>query len=64
MPMTRRRGDTWNEEREDKLRELWAQGLSGNEIAKILGGGFSASMVIGKSRRMGLERRPSPIKRS
>jgi GcrA cell cycle regulator len=62
--MTRRRGETWNEENEDLLRRLWAEGLSGSDIARKLGKGFSANMVIGKSRRLGLERRPSPIKRS
>lgn len=54
----------WTPETEAKMAELWEQGLSAGKIAKILGEGFTNNMVIGKSRRMGLTRRPSPIKKT
>jgi GcrA cell cycle regulator len=61
----------WTREQEDKLRELWAQGLSASQIAPLIPAGskpkggepkpVTRDMVIGKARRMGLESRPSPI---
>lgn len=52
----------WTEERIERLRELWAQGLSASEIAAALGE-ITRNAVIGKAHRLGLSARPSPIKR-
>lgn len=54
---------TWTDERVSTLRELWGNGKSASEIAKILGGGISRNAVIGKAHRLNLSGRPSPIKR-
>ena len=53
---------SWTEEKVSQLRELWDQGLPTSQIGKILD--FSKNAVVGKAHRIGLERRPSPIKRS
>ena len=52
---------SWNEENVAQLRELWDQGLPTSQIGKILN--FTKNAVVGKAHRIGLERRPSPIKR-
>ena len=46
----------WTEERVEKLKELWAQGLSASQIAKELGG-VTRNAVIGKVHRLGLSSR-------
>ena len=53
---------SWNEENVARLRELWDQGLPTAQIGKLLG--FTKNAVVGKAHRIGLERRPSPIKRN
>ncbi len=52
----------WNEENVARLRELWDQGLPTAQIGKLLG--FTKNAVVGKAHRIGLERRPSPIRRT
>ena len=52
----------WTEDKVEKLRELWDQGLPTSQIGKILD--FTKNAVVGKAHRIGLERRPSPIKRN
>ena len=52
----------WTEDKVSELRELWDQGLPTSQIGTILG--FTKNAVVGKAHRIGLERRPSPIKRS
>ena len=52
----------WNDENVVKLRELWDQGLPTAQIGKLLG--FTKNAVVGKAHRIGLERRPSPIRRT
>ena len=52
----------WNDENVGKLRELWDQGLPTAQIGKLLG--FTKNAVVGKAHRIGLERRPSPIRRT
>lgn len=49
---------SWTDERIEKLRELWPQGLSFSQIAAELGGGITRAAVQGKARRLGLEPRP------
>ena len=53
---------SWNEENVGRLRELWDQGLPTAQIGKLLG--FTKNAVVGKAHRIGLERRPSPIRRT
>jgi len=53
---------TWSEERVEKLRQLWGQGMSASEIADLLGN-VTRNAVIGKAHRLGLSGRPSPIKK-
>ena len=52
----------WDDNNVSKLRELWDQGLPTAQIGKLLG--FTKNAVVGKAHRIGLERRPSPIRRS
>ena len=52
----------WNDENVARLRELWDQGLPTAQIGKLLD--FTKNAVVGKAHRIGLERRPSPIRRT
>ncbi len=52
----------WDENNVTKLRDLWDQGLPTAQIGKLLG--FTKNAVVGKAHRIGLERRPSPIRRT
>jgi GcrA cell cycle regulator len=52
----------WNEENVTRLRDLWDQGLPTAQIGKLIG--FTKNAVVGKAHRIGLERRPSPIRRT
>ena len=47
---------SWNQEREEKLRELWKKGHTASQIAKILGG-TTRNAVIGKAHRLKLAAR-------
>ncbi|THF50665.1 GcrA family cell cycle regulator [Allorhizobium terrae] len=42
----------WTDERVEKLKKLWAEGLSASQIATQLGGGVSRNAVIGKVHRL------------
>ena len=53
---------SWNEENVARLRELWDQGLPTAQIGKLIG--FTKNAVVGKAHRIGLESRPSPIRRT
>ena len=53
---------SWNDENVARLKELWDQGLPTAQIGKLLS--FTKNAVVGKAHRIGLERRPSPIRRS
>ncbi len=52
---------SWTDERIDRLRALWSQGITASQIAEELGG-VSRNAVIGKAHRLGLQSRPSPVK--
>jgi GcrA cell cycle regulator len=52
---------SWTDERIDRLKELWSQGVTASQIADELGG-VSRNAVIGKAHRLGLQARPSPVK--
>jgi GcrA cell cycle regulator len=54
---------SWTDERIDRLKELWTQGMTASQIADELGG-VSRNAVIGKAHRLGLQSRPSPVKPS
>jgi len=51
----------WTENHVRTLKLLWQRGDSAREIALHIDGA-SRDAVIGKARRLGLARRPSPIK--
>lgn len=53
---------SWNDDNVSRLKELWDQGLPTAQIGKLLG--FTKNAVVGKTHRIGLERRPSPIRRT
>ena len=62
----------WSDDRVEKLKRLWADGLSASQIAAQLGGGVSRNAVIGKVHRLNLPGRakaggstsaPRPAKR-
>src|SRR5258705_9690362 len=48
---------SWNDERVETLKRLWAEGLSASQIATELGG-ITRNAVIGKVHRLGLSGRP------
>ena len=52
----------WDDNNVAKLRDLWDQGLPTAQSGKLLG--FTKNAVVGKAHRIGLERRPSPIRRT
>ena len=49
----------WTDERVDQLKNLWTEGLSASQIARVLGG-VTRNAVIGKVHRLGLAGRASP----
>ena len=53
---------SWNDNNVSRLKDLWDQGLPTAQIGKLLG--FTKNAVVGKAHRIGLERRPSPIRRA
>ena len=53
---------SWNEEREEKLKELWKKGHTASQIAEALGD-TTRNAVIGKAHRLDLEAR-APSKQS
>src|SRR5688500_11805272 len=52
---------SWTDERIDRLKALWTQGMTARQIADELGG-VSRNAVIGTAHRLGLQSRPSPVK--
>ena len=52
---------SWTDERIERLKKLWSQGVTASQIADELGG-VSRNAVIGKAHRLGLQSRPSPVK--
>jgi GcrA cell cycle regulator len=47
----------WTEERIERLKTLWADGLTGSQIAHEMRDGLTRSAVIGKVHRLGLHKR-------
>lgn len=61
------RGEVWTATERDTLRRLWdvredGKALSCSEIGNRMG--FTKNAIVGTAHRMGLEARPSPIKRA
>jgi len=54
---------SWTDERIERLKSLWTKGMTASHIADELGG-VSRNAVIGKAHRLGLQSRPSPVKRN
>ncbi len=52
----------WTDEIVKELKALWEKGYTTVEIGKKLG--VSKNAVVGKAHRLGLDARPSPIKKS
>ena len=52
---------SWTDERIERLKGLWMQGMTASQIAEELGA-VSRNAVIGKAHRLGLQSRPSPVK--
>lgn len=52
---------SWTDERIERLKTLWTEGVTASQIAEELGG-VSRNAVIGKAHRLGLQARPSPVK--
>ncbi len=52
---------SWTPELIKELKKLWKKGLTTGEIGRVIG--MSKNAVVGKAHRLGLESRPSPIKR-
>ena len=44
---------SWNEEKVEKLKELWGKGSTASQIAELIGG-ISRNAVIGKAHRLNL----------
>jgi GcrA cell cycle regulator len=51
----------WTDDVIERLKALWAEGLSTAEIGRRLG--ISKNAVVGKAHRLSLTARPSPIRR-
>lgn len=52
----------WTDKMVEELKKLWDMGITTGEIGKRLG--ISKNSIVGKVHRLGLEGRPSPIKKS
>ena len=52
----------WTDDQVEELKRLWNEGLTTGEIGKALG--VSKNAVVGKAHRLGLNSRPSPIRRT
>lgn len=57
------RPNPWTDERVEKLRNLWSEGWSASEIARVLGPDFTRNAVIGKVHRLNLQKRATRVSR-
>jgi GcrA cell cycle regulator len=48
----------WDEAAIERLKELWADGYSGSEVAERMGEGLTRCAILGKVHRLGLRRGP------
>jgi GcrA cell cycle regulator len=56
---TARGARRWPKAADDMLRDLWARGDTGTEIADAMG--ITKNSVVGRAHRLGLPARPSPV---
>lgn len=54
---------SWTDERVSQLKQLWGEGKTAAEIAKLLGG-VTRNAVIGKAHRLKLSGRVSPVQQN
>ena len=54
----------WTDEQIELLKKMWVEGKPASEIALMIGSDVTRNAVIGKSHRLGLSGRPSPIKKT
>jgi GcrA cell cycle regulator len=52
----------WTAKNINKLKTMWVKNKTAADIATALGDGVTRNAVIGKANRLGLPKRPSPIK--
>lgn len=52
----------WGEDRIERLKKLWREGLTASQISECFGGAVSRSAVIGKASRLKLSSRKKPKK--
>lgn len=55
---------SWTDEKVTLLKQLWGEGKTAAEIARVLGGGLTRNAVIGKAHRLRLSNRISPIQQN
>ena len=55
---------SWTPEREEKLKQLWKEGHSGSQIARVLGDGATRNSVLGKAFRLKLQSRAVTTKKT
>lgn len=55
---------SWTDDRVSLLKQLWGEGKTAAEIAKVLGDGITRNAVIGKAHRLKLSSRLSPIQQN
>lgn len=55
---------SWTDDRVTLLKQLWGEGKTAAEIAKVLGDGITRNAVIGKAHRLKLSSRLSPIQQN
>lgn len=55
---------SWTDDRVNILKQLWGEGKTAAEIAKVLGDGVTRNAVIGKAHRLKLSSRASPIQQN
>lgn len=58
-----KKDNIWTDKNVNTLTKMWNKGKTAADIAEALGG-ITRNAVIGKANRLGLEKRPSPIKKA
>ena len=56
---TQRRDSPWTVEMDERLRDIWMQGLSATQMGAVLG--QTKNSILGRAHRLRLPSRPSPI---
>ncbi len=61
IPLVYKPVSPWTPDRDSAILRMWADGESSREIARALGDVVSRAAVIGRLRRLGAPKRPSPV---